>query len=82
MQIYPAIDLRGGYCVRLRQGDYDQETIFDNDPPPNLSIGDCVAVEPLTGAVEARFPLFLDRPSGLPVAVAFQTADGTALEQV
>ncbi|MFL5340841.1 MAG: 1-(5-phosphoribosyl)-5-[(5-phosphoribosylamino)methylideneamino]imidazole-4-carboxamide isomerase [Gemmataceae bacterium] len=32
MQIYPAIDLRGGYCVRLRQGDYDQETIFDNDP--------------------------------------------------
>ncbi len=32
MQIYPAIDLRGGYCVRLRQGDYAQETIFDNDP--------------------------------------------------
>jgi phosphoribosylformimino-5-aminoimidazole carboxamide ribotide isomerase len=32
MQIYPAIDLRGGYCVRLRQGDYSQETIFDNDP--------------------------------------------------
>ena len=32
MQIYPAIDLRGGCCVRLRQGDYAQETIFDNDP--------------------------------------------------
>ncbi|HLW64090.1 MAG TPA: HisA/HisF-related TIM barrel protein, partial [Gemmataceae bacterium] len=32
MQIFPAIDLRGGYCVRLRQGDYAQETIFDNDP--------------------------------------------------
>jgi phosphoribosylformimino-5-aminoimidazole carboxamide ribotide isomerase len=32
MQIYPAIDLRGGSCVRLRQGDYDQETVFDADP--------------------------------------------------
>lgn len=28
----PAIDLRGGKCVRLRQGDYGQETIFGNDP--------------------------------------------------
>ena len=28
----PAIDLRGGYCVRLRQGDYDQETVFGEDP--------------------------------------------------
>lgn len=32
MQILPAIDLRGGYCVRLRQGDYGQETIFGDDP--------------------------------------------------
>lgn len=32
MQIYPAIDLRGGQCVRLRQGDYDQETVFGADP--------------------------------------------------
>ncbi len=32
MEIYPAIDLRGGCCVRLRQGDYDRETIFDADP--------------------------------------------------
>jgi len=32
MQIYPAIDLRGGKCVRLRQGDYSQETIFGDDP--------------------------------------------------
>ena len=31
MQIYPAIDLRGGQCVRLRQGDYAQETVF-GDP--------------------------------------------------
>ena len=32
MQIYPAIDLRGGQCVRLRQGDYHQETVFGDDP--------------------------------------------------
>jgi phosphoribosylformimino-5-aminoimidazole carboxamide ribotide isomerase len=30
--ILPAIDLRGGQCVRLRQGDYDQETVFGDDP--------------------------------------------------
>jgi phosphoribosylformimino-5-aminoimidazole carboxamide ribotide isomerase len=30
--IYPAIDLRGGQCVRLRQGDYDQETVFGSEP--------------------------------------------------
>jgi phosphoribosylformimino-5-aminoimidazole carboxamide ribotide isomerase len=32
MQILPAIDIRGGRCVRLRQGDYDQETVFGDDP--------------------------------------------------
>ena len=32
MLILPAIDLRGGQCVRLRQGDYDRETVFDADP--------------------------------------------------
>lgn len=31
-QIFPAIDLRGGQCVRLKQGDYAQETVFDRDP--------------------------------------------------
>src|SRR5205814_273307 len=32
MQIIPAIDLRGGKCVRLRQGDYADETVFSEDP--------------------------------------------------
>lgn len=32
MEILPAIDLRGGRCVRLRQGDYAQETVFSDDP--------------------------------------------------
>jgi len=32
MQIWPAIDLRGGKCVRLRQGDYSRETVYGDDP--------------------------------------------------
>lgn len=32
MQIWPAIDLRGGKCVRLRQGDYQRETVYGDDP--------------------------------------------------
>ncbi|TWT77932.1 1-(5-phosphoribosyl)-5-[(5-phosphoribosylamino)methylideneamino] imidazole-4-carboxamide isomerase [Posidoniimonas polymericola] len=32
MEVWPAIDLRGGKCVRLRQGDYAQETVFDDNP--------------------------------------------------
>ena len=32
MEIIPAVDIRGGRCVRLYQGDYNQETVFDEDP--------------------------------------------------
>ena len=32
MEVIPAIDLRGGRCVRLYQGDYAQETVFSDDP--------------------------------------------------
>ncbi len=32
MELWPAIDLRGGRCVRLLQGDYDRETVFAEDP--------------------------------------------------
>lgn len=32
MLLYPAIDLRGGNCVRLLRGDYDQETVYGTDP--------------------------------------------------
>ncbi|MWV47502.1 1-(5-phosphoribosyl)-5-[(5-phosphoribosylamino)methylideneamino]imidazole-4-carboxamide isomerase [Paenibacillus sp. HJL G12] len=30
--IYPAIDIRGGKCVRLIQGDYNQETVYNDSP--------------------------------------------------
>jgi phosphoribosylformimino-5-aminoimidazole carboxamide ribotide isomerase len=32
MEIIPAIDLKGGRCVRLYQGDYSKETVFSKDP--------------------------------------------------
>lgn len=32
MELWPAIDLRDGRCVRLLQGDYAQETVFGDDP--------------------------------------------------
>jgi phosphoribosylformimino-5-aminoimidazole carboxamide ribotide isomerase len=31
-EIFPAIDLRGGRVVRLRQGDFERETAYDRDP--------------------------------------------------
>jgi phosphoribosylformimino-5-aminoimidazole carboxamide ribotide isomerase len=32
VQLYPAIDIRGGRAVRLRKGDFDAETAYDADP--------------------------------------------------
>ncbi len=32
IELYPAIDLLGGRVVRLRQGDYADETVYGNDP--------------------------------------------------
>jgi phosphoribosylformimino-5-aminoimidazole carboxamide ribotide isomerase len=32
MELWPAIDLLGGKCVRLQQGDYQRETVFGEDP--------------------------------------------------
>jgi len=32
VELYPAIDLRGGRCVRLWQGDFDKETVYGTDP--------------------------------------------------
>ena len=32
IDLYPAIDLLGGRVVRLRQGDYEEETVYGDDP--------------------------------------------------
>lgn len=32
MEIIPAVDIKGGKCVRLYQGDYHRETVFSEEP--------------------------------------------------
>jgi len=32
MNIFPAVDIKDGKCVRLRQGVEDQVTVFSDDP--------------------------------------------------
>ena len=32
MEVIPALDLRGGQLVRLEQGDYERETVYESDP--------------------------------------------------
>jgi phosphoribosylformimino-5-aminoimidazole carboxamide ribotide isomerase len=30
--LFPAVDIRGGKAVRLRRGDFDQQTVYEDDP--------------------------------------------------
>ena len=32
MQIIPAIDIKDGHCVRLKQGEMHSATVFSEDP--------------------------------------------------
>ena len=59
MQIWPAIDLRGGRCVRLQQGDYRRETVFGEDPAAMarhwVDLGaECLHLVDLDGARDGR----------------------------
>ncbi len=38
MDLYPAIDLRAGNCVRLYQGNYSEETVYGSDPAAQARI--------------------------------------------
>ena len=77
MEIWPAIDLRGGKCVRLRQGDYRQETVFGDDPAAMarhwVDLGaKCLHLVDLDGAREGR-------PANLPSVRSIVAAVGGAL---
>jgi phosphoribosylformimino-5-aminoimidazole carboxamide ribotide isomerase len=60
MRIVPAVDIRGGRCVNLVQGDYGQETVFSEDPVAqacafHAELGDGVVhIVDLDGAKEGR----------------------------
>lgn len=59
MEVWPAIDIRGGKCVRLKQGDYNRETVFADDPAAMarhwVELGaKCLHLVDLDGAREGR----------------------------
>ncbi|MCA9153469.1 MAG: 1-(5-phosphoribosyl)-5-[(5-phosphoribosylamino)methylideneamino]imidazole-4-carboxamide isomerase [Pirellulaceae bacterium] len=59
MRIWPAIDLRGGQCVRLAQGDYNRETVFGRDPAEMARRwmdegAECLHLVDLDGAKDGR----------------------------
>lgn len=59
MRIVPAVDIRGGRCVNLVQGDYAQETVFAGDPVEqarrwHAQGGELVHIVDLDGALEGR----------------------------
>jgi phosphoribosylformimino-5-aminoimidazole carboxamide ribotide isomerase len=70
--IYPAIDLRDGRCVRLVEGDFSRETVFDADPAAAArrwadAGAEWLHVVDLDGAVAGR-------PVNLPAIVAIRAA--------
>lgn len=59
MLIYPAIDLKGGVCVRLLHGRFDQVTAYDDDPFARLKAfadqgAEWVHIVDLDGARDGR----------------------------
>ncbi len=59
MILFPAIDLKDGECVRLRQGDMDDVTVFNDDPAAQARAFEAQGFEwlhivDLNGAVEGR----------------------------
>lgn len=59
MRIVPAVDIRGGLCVNLVQGDYAQETVFSDDPVAQAIRwrdlgGELIHIVDLDGAKQGR----------------------------
>ncbi len=91
MDVIPAIDIRGGRCVRLEQGDYDRETVFGVDPvamalhwasqgATRIHVVDLDAARegrPVNDAVIRR----IVGEAGVPVQVAGGVRDHTAIHR-
>ncbi|CCQ19897.1 1-(5-phosphoribosyl)-5-[(5-phosphoribosylamino)methylideneamino] imidazole-4-carboxamide isomerase [Listeria monocytogenes] len=56
MQIFPAIDLKNGQCVRLFQGDFSKKTVVNEDPIAQAKAfaTDGAHIVDLDGALEGR----------------------------
>lgn len=90
MKLIPAIDIRGGRCVRLLQGDFDKETRYDADPVELAghyrALGaEWLHVVDLDGAAAgapANLPLVRSmRTNGLRVQLGGGIRDAASLEQ-
>lgn len=86
MRLVPAIDIQGGRCVRLRQGDFADETVFGDDPVAMAQRwvdegAECLHVVDLDGAREGR-PLnfLLIQAIAEAVSVPVQTGGGIRTE--
>ena len=80
--VYPAIDLRGGRCVRLKQGDFDRQKEYDADPIGRAREWErrgarAIHVVDLDGAKEGRpVQLELVREMARSVSVPLQVGGG------
>jgi len=59
MIIIPAIDIKGGNCVRLLKGDFSKETVYSNNPLEVASMwfeggAECIHLVDLDGAFEGK----------------------------
>jgi len=78
VEVWPAIDLRGGCYVRLKQGDYSQETVFGEDPAAMArhwveAGADRFHLVDLDGARDGK-------PTNLPSVLAIVEASGVPCE--
>jgi phosphoribosylformimino-5-aminoimidazole carboxamide ribotide isomerase len=84
--IYPAIDIRGGKCVRLFQGDYNQETVY-GDRPAEMAArfeqagAEWLHVVDLDGAKEGR-PVNLDAIEAIVREVSMPVQVGGGLRSI
>lgn len=86
MIIIPAIDLKEGRCVRLRQGDLKQETWYSDDPPAMASHWErlgaqCLHIVDLDGAVEG-VPKNFDRITAIVKAVSIPIQVGGGIRSL
>ena len=51
MIIFPAIDIRGGKCVRLLKGDFEKETVFSDKPEEMAKKWQVTVLDGITSAI-------------------------------
>ncbi len=65
IDIIPAMDLIGGKCVRLTQGDFSRETVYSDDPLDTAKRFEACLLYPSDTADRAAYRLEWDQKSSL-----------------